>query len=207
MRLCDVRSKVEKSKNRRLQREIVNKKRKTFITTLVVALGIAIVMKLLINKWADDICWLVAVWSNLNPEKQITKYEKFIERFPNARIEEWTMKHGLGRMSIPAHINVITPPVLAQYKIGWIYSHRLEEYEKAIPEYQKVIDAFPDITSEEHYWIVGQIVVTYHQIAKCYEKLEKIEKAKETYREIIDRFPDKTKVAKIAQQKINELGE
>ena len=207
MRLCDVRSKVKKPKNRRLQREIVNKKKKVFIMALVVALSMIIVMKSLINKWADDVYWLVAVWSNLNPEKQITKYEKFIERFPNARIEKWTTKHGLGRMSIPAHINVITPPVLAQYNIGWIYSRRLEKYEKAIPEYQKVIDTFPDVTSEDHYWIVGQIVVTYHQIAKCYEKLGKIEKAKETYREIINRFPNKTKLVKIAQRKIDELGE
>ena len=152
------------------------------------------------SKWADDAQYAIAEVLNLDPEEQIAEYRKFIEEFPNSRIEEWTFKNTIWT---PTHINEVTPIVLAQFHISWIYQHRMQEYRKAIQEYQKVIEAYPNVTSSDGS-IFRQVVLTYAQIAKCYKELRETEKAIKTYQSVLDRFPD-AEVTKIIRIKIEEL--
>ncbi len=151
--------------------------------------------------WADDAQRILAgLYIGWDPEKAIDEKKKIIEKFPDAKWEEWTLKNS----PVPIYFPVDFPAdALAQFEIAFTYYNNLKNYQKAIEESQKAIDAYPNVTPSDK-GMFSNVVICYHTIAKSYEALGNIKKAEETYQIIIDRFPG-TKAAQIAQDRIKEL--
>ncbi len=160
------------------------------------------------SRWADDAQRILAdLYTGWDYEKAIEEKRKIIKKFPDAKWEEWTLKNS------PVPIYYFGGPkkktaqypadALAQFEIAFIYYRDLKNYQKAIEESQKAIDAFPNVKPSDK-GTFSHVIVCYHTIAKSYKALGDSEKAEETYQTIIDRFPG-TKVAQIAQKKIEEL--
>ena len=155
--------------------------------------------------WADDAQRIMAdLYSGFDPERAIDEYQKIIEKFPDSKIEEWTLKNCPPFVTFLSVINKIPAGAESQALIADIYYIVLKNYPKAIEEYQKVIDFVPDVGPSDGAIFRLVILFSYHQIAKSYEKLGEIEKAIKTYQSVLDRFPD-AEVTKIIRTKIEEL--
>ncbi len=155
--------------------------------------------KVSISIWADDAQWLLAIlYMGADSKKAINEYQKIIEKFPNAKWEEWTLKNS-PVVFISKQASAAT---VAQSQIALIYYQDLKKYNQAIEESQKLIDTFPNVVPNKGAFTY--VVMSYHVIAKSYKALGDVKKTEETYQTIIDRFPN-TKVAQIAQDRIKEL--
>ena len=153
------------------------------------------------SKWADDAQRILAdLYTGWDDEKVIEEKRKIIEKFPDAKWEEWTIKNSPTPIYRPFDFPA---DALAQFEIAFIYYRDLKNYQKAIEKSQKAIDAFPNVIPSDK-GTFSNVVVCYHTIAKSYIALGDLKKAEETYQTIIDRFPG-TKAAQIAQDKIKEL--
>ncbi len=154
--------------------------------------------------WADDAQRILAdLYIGISkPEKAMNEYQKIIEKFPDSKIEEWTLKNCTFATFLK-WINKIPAADEARVQIAFIYHTNLKDYRKAIEESQKAIDVFPDVTPSDK-GAFSNVVVCYNIIAKSYQKLGDVKKAEESYQTIIDRFPG-TKAAQRAQDKIKEL--
>ena len=155
------------------------------------------------SRWADDAQRIIADLSiGLGPEKVMNEYQTIIEKFPDSKIEEWTLKN-CTFTSFLKWIDKISSADEAQAQIALIYLVNLKDYKKAIEESQKIINTYSNVTSADKD-ILGFVAFQYNTIAVSYKKLGDLKKAEETYQTIIDRFPG-TKAAQRAQKKIEEL--
>ena len=153
--------------------------------------------------WADDAQRILAdLYRGFDSEKAINEYQKIIKKFPNSKIEEWTLKNCTFATFLK-YINEIPATVEAQSQIADTYFQGLKNYQKTIEEAQKIIDTYPDVTPSDKP-IFRLVIFRYDQIARSYEKLGEIEKAIKTYQGVLDRFPD-ADVTKIIRTKIEEL--
>ena len=155
------------------------------------------------SRWADDAQRIIADLSiGLGPEKVMNEYQKIIEKFPNSKIEEWTLEN-CTFTSFLKWIDRIPAADEAQAQIALIYLVNLKDYKKAIEESQKIISTYSNVTSADKD-ILGFVAFQYNTIAVSYKKLGDLKKAEEAYQTIIDRFPG-TKAARIAQERIKKL--
>ena len=83
------------------------------------------------SRWADDAQMVLASYLAAFPKLSIIEYIKLTEKFPDAKVEEWTMKNC---MFFPPRDREIPATILAQAQIAFIYYRDLKNYKKAIEE-------------------------------------------------------------------------
>ena len=90
----------------------------------------------------------------------------------------------------------------AQFSKAAIYHNFMKDYEKAISEYQKMIEEFPDD------WRVKKSPYASMNMASCYGELKRYDEAIEIYQEIIANYPntDFAKAAELSIEFTNEYG-
>lgn len=132
------------------------------------------------SRWADDAQYCLAysyfIYGNWN--KEIEGLKKFINKYPNAKFEDWTVKESDKVPIFPISSKSYRGELYAytQYKIGFVYYAYKKDYGHAIVEYNKVIDNYP----QSH-----RAALSLSGIERCCRKLQDYQPALEAYQKYL----------------------
>ena len=97
------------------------------------------------SKWADDAQFWIPVlyWMRGDYDNQIEELRKYIEKYPQKTsedLEDWTIHHLMFDIPPPTKFTLAQ---LCELKIADVYRDGKKNYHRAIEEYNKIIDKYP----------------------------------------------------------------
>lgn len=150
------------------------------------------------SKYVDDTDYILTLFWQGQPEKYIQELKLFLEKYPGASLEEWTLTN-LETMSFEKEISVIN---IIKFNLIQAF-YNLRKFGESATEARQFIDSLDNERLTEK----GQRIIplVYFYLMKDYEALGNTEEVKEVCKEAIERIQNpKDKESFI--KKLKELG-